>query len=79
MEPAYGFFASRKHIDFGVCGDDESKYLKYRNVPMYIAYIISSKQATLHELSTVYGVEDMYNLIEIISVDAHNARVARGA
>lgn len=30
---------------------------------------------TLHELQTIYGVEDLYNLLEIGAVNAHNARV----
>jgi len=30
--------------------------------------------ATLHELDTVYGVEDAYNLLEIIKVDDYNNR-----
>jgi len=32
--------------------------------------------ATLSELDTVYGAEDLYDMLEIISVDAHNNRVA---
>lgn len=32
--------------------------------------------ATLHELETVYGVEAMYDLLEIASINAHNQRVA---
>jgi len=28
--------------------------------------------ATLHELGTVYGLEDLYDLLEIILVDAYN-------
>lgn len=32
--------------------------------------------ATLHELDTVYGVEDMWDLMEIITVDRHNAELA---
>jgi hypothetical protein len=28
--------------------------------------------ATLHELDTVYGVEDVYDMLEVLSVDAHN-------
>jgi hypothetical protein len=30
--------------------------------------------ATLHELDTVYGLEDVYDMLEILSVDAHNQR-----
>lgn len=37
--------------------------------------MVSTGKATLAELSTVYGVEDMYDLIEIITIDAHNSRV----
>jgi hypothetical protein len=33
------------------------------------------------ELQTVYGLEDLYDMLEIIAVDNHNERVAseRGA
>ena len=34
--------------------------------------------ATLTELQTVYGVEDAYNLLEILQVDIYNERKARG-
>jgi hypothetical protein len=30
--------------------------------------------ATLHELETVYGVEDAYNMLEILRVDDYNNR-----
>lgn len=33
--------------------------------------------ATLHELDTVYGVQDLYEMIEILQVDAHNRRLAQ--
>ena len=39
----------------------------------------SSRLATLHELDTVYGVEDMYDLIEVIAVDALNREAARAS
>lgn len=29
----------------------------------------------MHELDTVYGVQDVYDLIEIETVNAHNRRV----
>jgi hypothetical protein len=41
-------------------------------VPKTIGVIISKKFATLHELSTVYGVEDLYDMLEIITVDSRN-------
>lgn len=36
--------------------------------------MISSGKATLHELQTIYSEEDLYDLLEIIVVDAHNQR-----
>lgn len=34
--------------------------------------IVSADRATLSELQTEYGLEDAYNLGEIILVDSHN-------
>lgn len=34
--------------------------------------MISRKLATLHELETVYGVGDLYDLLEVAIVDAYN-------
>lgn len=34
--------------------------------------MISAKLASLHELETVYGLEDLYDLLEIAAVDAAN-------
>jgi hypothetical protein len=40
---------------------------------------VSSRLATLTELDTVYGVEDVYDMLEIIAVDAQNEeRANRG-
>ena len=41
--------------------------------------MISSGKATLAELQSVYGLEDMYDLIEVLMVDAHNRRIANEA
>ena len=32
--------------------------------------------ATLHELDTVYGVRDVYDMLEVISVDDYNNAIA---
>lgn len=37
--------------------------------------VISARLATAHELQTVYGVADLFNLCEVIAVDSHNRRV----
>jgi precorrin-6B methylase 2 len=42
-----------------------------------IAALISAEMATLHELQTVYSVEDAYDMFEILQVNNHNARVSR--
>lgn len=38
--------------------------------------MISSRLATLYELQTVYGVEDLYVLLEVIAVDNYNRMLA---
>lgn len=39
-----------------------------------MAQLITRRYATLHELQTVYGTEDYYNLLEIAAVEAYNRR-----
>lgn len=39
---------------------------------MSIGILISQKMATLHELDTVYGVQDVYDMLEILIVDNYN-------
>lgn len=43
-----------------------------------IGNIISRRLATLHQLETVYGTEDMYKLMDIIAVDDYNQGVING-
>ncbi|WP_276330929.1 hypothetical protein [Methylobacterium currus] len=38
---------------------------------------MSSGRATLHELQTVYGIKDAFDLLEVIQIDAHNERAAQ--
>lgn len=40
-----------------------------------IGALVSSRIATLHELDTVYSVEDAYDLLEVLNVDEHNRRI----
>jgi hypothetical protein len=46
-------------------------------VPGAIGTVVSKGLATLHELDTVYGTQDLYDMLEIIAVDAHNERIIR--
>ncbi len=52
--------------------------MHYANVPRVIGTLVSSGKATLHELQTVYGVADAYDMLEVVTVDLHNERVLRG-
>jgi len=45
-------------------------------VPDLIGTAVSSKLATLNELQTVYGVLDLYDLIDILTVDNYNRILA---
>lgn len=51
-------------------------YAPYCNVPQVIGVVVSSRHATLHELGTVYGVKDLYDMLEIIAVDNFNHAMA---
>jgi hypothetical protein len=46
-------------------------------VPGIVAVLLESKLATLHELDTVYGTEDMWDLLEVCTVHNYNERVSR--
>jgi hypothetical protein len=46
--------------------------VEYENIPAPIGAVVSAKLATLHECDTVYSVEDVYLLLEVAGVDAHN-------
>lgn len=51
-------------------GDDNAYICK--NIKSSYAAIISEKIATLHELRTVYDMEDFLNFLEIIQVNRLN-------
>lgn len=40
-----------------------------------IAAVVSTGKATLHELDTVYSVEDCYLMMDVIMTDSFNQRV----
>ncbi len=49
--------------------------VEYTNIPHVVGVVVSSRLATLHELSTVYGLEDMWLLLEVHQVDMHNTNL----
>ncbi len=44
-------------------------------MPPTIGTVVSSRLATLNELQTVYGVRDLYDMLEVINVDRYNTAV----
>ena len=51
--------------------------IKYKNISNALGIVISAEppMATLYELETIYSVEDVYVMLEIISVNNHNRRM----
>ena len=49
--------------------------LEYPNVPPTIGMVLSRNPALIGPLSESLGVEDLHDLIEVMLVDMHNARV----
>ena len=77
---SHGFFGRRLPLDLGQGGfDDEPDpgYRGYVNLPQIVGTVISAGRATLHEMQTVYSLEDAYNLLEIVQIDDYNASLAR--
>lgn len=58
-------------------GDDVGGMIELVNVPKIIGIIISHKLklASLHELDTVYGLEDAWRFLEVITVHDYNQMV----
>lgn len=74
VRAAHGFFVARVSPDVGlvVFRGASQKGVDYVNVPRIIGALVSSRMATMHELQTVYGVKDAYDLLEVLSVDNAN-------
>lgn len=51
--------------------------MMYKNVPISIGALLSARMATLYELDTVYGIEDVYNMLEVLAVDNYNIKKMR--
>lgn len=49
--------------------------MSYPNLSPQIGTVVGSKLATLYELQTVYGSEDLFDLYEVILVKLHNENV----
>lgn len=73
---AHGFFFYRERLDFGLAFASETVELQtYVNLPSPVGAVVSAGTATLIELQTVYGTEDLYDLLEVVMVDAYNHKM----
>jgi hypothetical protein len=75
-----GFFYGRDQADVDL-GPELGGIISYPNVSRSIGLVLSSGigNVTLTELGTTLGIADLYDLIEIVTVDAHNRRVVNKA
>jgi hypothetical protein len=62
--------------DGGEFDEPGPAFIGYPNVSAAIGAAVSSGKATLRELQEFYSVEDLYDLIEVLSVDGYNRRLA---
>ena len=49
--------------------------MSYPNLSPQIGSVIGNKLATLYEIQTIYGSEDLFDLYEVILVKLHNENV----
>lgn len=54
--------------------EDVPGLAEYANIPRTIGALISADKASLSECETIYSVEDVYLMLEVIAVDAHNRK-----
>lgn len=79
FQVAHRFFFQREVIEEKIklgFEDDIPGLLEYQNLPRTIGAVISANKATLIECDTVYSVEDIYIMLEVVVIDAHNRRTA---
>lgn len=57
--------------------DDSLELIECANVPKTIHAVITSdlNLAKLHELDTVYGLEDLWRFLEVITVHNYNQHI----
>lgn len=57
---------------------DRREWVSVANVPASIAAVLASplRLATLHEMQTIYGTEDLHDMLEILMVDVRNKLLA---
>jgi len=48
--------------------------MEYVNLPRTIGAVVSNSNTTLKDCQDFHSVEDIYIMLEILSIDAHNRR-----
>ena len=70
-----GFFHRRREPGLPPSLAEQPSGLRnYANLPDVIGCLISAGKATLHELETVYSLEDAFLMMEVLVVDHHNRK-----
>jgi hypothetical protein len=79
VEAPYGFFEGRRPLNLRRLpgGGRQKGFAEYLNISAPIATLLSKRMATLHELDTVYGVRDVYDMLEVVTVDDYNNALSR--
>jgi hypothetical protein len=49
--------------------------LNYPNVSKVLGAVISTGMASLHELQTIYSLQDVFDLLEIAAINGHNRKM----
>ena len=57
----------------------EYESIEYPNVDDLVGTLVAHRYATLHELKTVYTLEDVEDMYEIIAVTKYNEHLAMNA
>jgi hypothetical protein len=63
-------------VDAGAGGGQNVRLIPYPNISSAIGAVVGQRLATLRELQTVYGAEDLHKLVEIAYVDGLNRQNA---
>jgi hypothetical protein len=69
------FFGGRRPIVVDFDDYDAGSFLAYPNLSPKIGAVLSRDLRLIEPLSTTLGLEDLEDMLEVIKIDAHNARV----
>ncbi len=70
------FFAKRRDLPFLRRYRAETPTVDFQNIEGLFGAIVASGKATLHELKTIYSLEDAWLMWEVIAVTRYNEYLA---